>query len=105
VGERTCPMSILRKSKNKLRPFAALLAMLALMTLSLGSALAHSTAGGGAGGTVHPLSITSLTHNGEVDETEVDENEADEADDDTGVDEDVNEDNQDEDVNEDNQDE
>ena len=79
-------MSILRRSRNKLRPFAALIATFALLMLSLGSALAHSTAGGGAGGSVPALSITSLTDNGDVDEAKVDEDAVRQGDDDANVD-------------------
>src|SRR5689334_5043453 len=84
-------MSILHTSKNKLRPFAALMAMLALMTLSLGSALGHSS------GPAPASNVQSQTDGQDASETDdansVDEtddaNSVDETDDETDVDEDA----------------
>ena len=87
-------MSILHRSTRKLRPFAALIAMLALMTLSLGSALGHN----GAGAPATDTGFNTLSDSGVADELEdaEDVDEADEDDLDEQEDVDADEDDQDE---------
>ena len=78
-------MSILHAWPRKLRLLSALIAAIALLTLSLGSALAHHAAGTGTDASAtQPVWLTSLTDNGDVDEDDTNEVEPPNAEDDNG---------------------